>query len=78
MTGSILDAALFALSVTLPSILLLVLGWYLRRSGQVDARFCDQASKIVFNYSMPALLFFSIYANKSDVAVLRVLLAPHQ
>ena len=68
MTVSILDAALFALSVTLPSILLLVLGWYLRRSGQVDARFCDQASKIVFNYSMPALLFFSIYANKSDVA----------
>lgn len=68
MTGSFLDAAFFALSVTLPSILLLVLGWYLRRSEQVDLRFCDQASKVVFNYSMPALLFFSIYANKSDMS----------
>ena len=68
MMGSFLDAAFFALSVTLPSILLLVLGWYLRRSGQVDLKFCDQASKIVFNYSMPALLFFSIYANQSDMS----------
>lgn len=66
MWASFQDAFLFALSVTLPSVLLLFLGWYLRRSKQVDVSFCDQASKIVFRYSMPALLFFSIYANKSD------------
>lgn len=59
-------AVVFALSVTVPSVLLLVLGWFLRRTDQVDARFTDQASKLVFRYSMPALLFFSIYANKTD------------
>lgn len=68
MTGSFFDAVLFSLSVTLPSILLLCLGWYLRRSGQVEQRFCDQAAKIVFNYSLPTLLFFSIYASETDLA----------
>ncbi|SUA68892.1 AEC family transporter [Oligella urethralis] len=67
MTGSFLDAMLFSVGVTLPSILLLVLGWYLRRSDQIDQRFCDQASKIVFNYSLPALLFFSIYRSDTDL-----------
>lgn len=60
------SAFVFGLTVTLPSVLLLGLGWYLRRSKQVDVEFCDKASKIVFRYSMPALLFFSIYGNKSD------------
>ncbi|MCP2039947.1 putative permease [Neisseria sp. HSC-16F19] len=66
MSTDFWDAAQFALSVTMPSILLLGLGWFLRRSGQVDGPFCDQASKLVFRYSMPALLFFSIYANDTD------------
>lgn len=67
MTGSFFDAVLFSVGVTLPSILLLFLGWYLRRSEQIDQRFCDQASKIVFNYSLPALLFFSIYGSDTDL-----------
>lgn len=76
MTGSLADAIVFALSVTLPSILLLVLGWYLQYSDQVDNRFCDQASKIVFRYSLPALLFFSIYGSNVDFASqLRLVLA---
>lgn len=66
MSAVVWEAAQFALSVTMPSVLLLVLGWFLRRSGQIDGPFCDQASKIVFRYSMPALLFFSIYANQTD------------
>lgn len=60
------QAVVFALSVTMPSVLLLVLGWFLRRTDQIDGRFVDQASKLVFRYSMPALLFFSIYANNAD------------
>lgn len=66
MSGIFWQALIFALSVTLPSMLLLALGWFLRRSGQIDAAFCDQASKVVFRYSLPALLFFSIYGNHVD------------
>lgn len=68
MWTNLQDAFLFSLSVTLPSVLLLFLGWYLRQSKQVDTAFCDKASKIVFRYSMPALLFFSIYRNQSDIS----------
>ena len=67
MTGSFFDAVLFSVGVTLPSILLLFLGWYLRRTTQIEQTFCDQASKIVFNYSLPALLFFSIYTSDTDL-----------
>lgn len=64
MTG-IFDAFLFALGVTLPNFLLLVFGWYLRRSGQIDAHFCAQASKLVFRYGLPCVLFVSLM--KSEV-----------
>lgn len=66
MSGNFWQALVFALSVTLPSILLLGLGYFLRRSGQIDERFCDQASTLVFRYSLPALMFFSIYGNHVD------------
>ncbi|WP_107688609.1 AEC family transporter [Neisseria wadsworthii] len=64
MTG-IFDAFLFALGVTLPNFLLLVFGWYLRRSGQIDVHFCAQASKLVFRYGLPCVLFVSLM--KSEV-----------
>ncbi|WP_231623919.1 AEC family transporter [Neisseria sp. 83E34] len=61
----IFNAFLFALGVTLPNFLLLVFGWYLRRSGQVDAHFCAQAAKLVFRYGLPCVLFVSLM--KSEV-----------
>ena len=60
MSSGFLAALLFAITVTLPYGLLLVAGWLLRRSGQIDAHFCAQASKIVFNYGLPVLLFMSL------------------
>ena len=63
MTG-FWDAVWFAVSVTVPSILLLVFGVALRRSGQVDAHFCMQASKLVFNYGLPCLLFVNLFGSE--------------
>ncbi len=48
----------------MPSILLLVFGVALRRSGQVDAHFCMQASKLVFNYGLPCLLFVNLFGSE--------------
>lgn len=67
MNHSFLDALLFSISVTLPSILLLVLGWFLRRTKQVDTKFCDQSAKIVFNYALPTLIFLSIYNSETSL-----------
>lgn len=54
----------FAVSVTVPSIYLLMFGYFLRYSGQIDNIFCHQASKLMFNWALPALLFFSILESK--------------
>lgn len=51
------DAILFAMGVTLPSVLLLAFGVVLRRTGQVDPAFVATASRLVFNYALPGLLF---------------------
>ncbi|PLR36794.1 transporter [Chimaeribacter californicus] len=50
----------FALGVTVPNLLLLVLGVVLKRAGIMDDHFCDKASRVVFNVALPCLLFFSV------------------
>lgn len=64
MTG-LLDAILFALNVTLPSALMLGFGVILRRTGQLDPDFAARASRIVFNYALPLLLFSKL--AESDI-----------
>ena len=49
--NDLLDAILFAMGVTLPSVLLLGFGVVLRRLGQVDSAFVATASRLVFNYA---------------------------
>lgn len=53
----------FAFSVTMPNLLMMLLGVLLRRVGLMDDRFCDGATKLVFNLALPCLLFFSVATN---------------
>lgn len=55
-----LSLFLQTLSVTLPVFAMLFLGVLLRRLGQIDAAFIHSASALVFNFSLPALLFLAI------------------
>lgn len=66
MSSEFFAALLFAIAVTLPYALLLGAGWWLRRVGQIDAHFCAQASKIVFQYGLPVLLFMSLTEQMPD------------
>ncbi|WP_274572654.1 AEC family transporter [Neisseria leonii] len=68
------DAVWFAVNVTLPSVLLLLFGVFLRRSGQVGAEFVAQASNLVFHYGLPLLLFSRLAAAEIDYAEQAVLL----
>ncbi|MFC0308221.1 AEC family transporter [Gallibacterium trehalosifermentans] len=61
-----LNSISFSISVTLPNILMLFLGVYLRRIGMVNDQFCMQGSKLVFNITLPALLFLSIVQYPTD------------
>ncbi|MFC0225074.1 AEC family transporter [Serratia aquatilis] len=53
----------FAFSVTVPNLLMLLLGILLRHLRLMDDRLIDGASKLVFNMALPCLLFFSIASN---------------
>ena len=48
------------LNVTLPVFSMLFLGVLLRRLGQIDAGFIQTATGLVFNVSMPVMLFLAI------------------
>lgn len=66
MWQPLFEATQFSLAVTLPNLLLLGLGLWLRYRGQVDKTFCAQASNLVFNWSLPLLMFFSIVGSDAD------------
>ena len=50
----------FAFSVTGPIFMILALGVWLKRIGMLNDAFVESASKLVFNVTLPALLFISI------------------
>ena len=62
MTASII----FAITIILPNLVLMGLGFFMRRRGEASQEFIDQASSFVFNYCLPALLFFSVADSEVD------------
>ncbi|MDP5293644.1 AEC family transporter [Oceanimonas sp. CHS3-5] len=58
--NALADSLLFSLSITGPICLLLLLGFFLRRTQMMNEGFIDGASKLVFNITLPVLLFTSI------------------
>lgn len=55
-----LDVLAFSFSITMPIFLILALGAVLYRIRLINDNFIDTASKLVFNVTLPALLFISI------------------
>lgn len=58
--NALAESLLFSLSITGPICLLLLLGFFLRRTQMMNEGFIDGASKLVFNITLPVLLFTSI------------------
>lgn len=69
------SALQFALNIMLPNILLLLLGWGLKRIGYLNEAFCAEASRTVFLVSLPLLLFLGILNGEADYGAQSVLLA---
>jgi predicted permease len=70
------DFLSFAVSVIGPVILMIAFGYGLYKSGAVDDNFVEKASRLVFNFALPALLFSTIstssIAQLSDVKVISI------
>lgn len=59
----------FAFGITGPILLLLLLGWAIRRIGMVDGQFVSQANAVVFNVALPAMLFLAISGRSFNEAL---------
>ncbi|MDG3085851.1 AEC family transporter [Vibrio hannami] len=64
----LLEQLAFSLSITGPICLMLVLGVVFKRVGLINENFIDVASKLVFQVTLPALLFLSIVNSEHDFA----------
>ncbi len=60
-----MDTLIFAANSVLPIILVIVLGYRLKRIGFYDDTFLKSANKLVFNIAIPAYLFFNVYTIES-------------
>ena len=50
----------FSLNTTMPVFLMMVLGFFLRRIGLIDDGFASKLNKLVFNITLPVLLFHQL------------------
>ncbi len=55
-----MDSFVFALNVTMPVFLIMVIGYFLRRIHILTEEFCSAADKYVFKAALPLLLFLDI------------------
>jgi predicted permease len=69
------DAFLFAAEAVLPIVLLIVLGYVLKRRGMLNKPFLDVGNKLTFRVLLPVMLFCNVYKidRLSDVNVAFVL-----
>ena len=58
----------FAISVTGPIFLVVLLGFGIRRAGMIDANFVQTASLLVFRIGLPAILFLGVYKGGGDAS----------
>ena len=63
----ITTALLFSANVIVPILGLLALGWVLNKNGQLESNLVAGLNLLVYRYTLPALLFFSVM--KSNVAI---------
>lgn len=61
-----LESLQFSIGVTLPTILLMLFGVFLRYRKFIDDAFCQTASKVVFNFTLPPMLFFNMLKSPLD------------
>ncbi len=64
-----LESLIFSFSITGPICLMLFLGWFLKRIHLINETFIDTASKLVYQVTLPALLFLSIVNADKDTEI---------
>ena len=68
MFSDFLATVEFSLAVTGPIFVILGLGAWLRRAGMINEAFIEVGSRLVFNVTLPALLFISVAKTRLDTS----------
>jgi len=63
---NLVQQLMFSASITGPICLMLMLGVFLKRINLINENFIDVASKIVFEVTLPTMLFLSIVSSNHD------------
>ena len=56
-----MESLKFALNATLPIVLMVALGYFVKRVGLMNAGISKAVNEIVFKVLLPAMLFLNIY-----------------
>ena len=57
----IMESFIFALNAVLPIIIMIVLGYILKKKGFMDGTFAKKANTLVFRLFLPTMLFLNVY-----------------
>ncbi len=60
-----LDTFLFAANAVLPIVLIIMLGYFLKRAKFMDVHFTNLLNKYIFRVGLPILLFVNVYSIES-------------
>ena len=60
-----IDALIFAANAVLPIVLMIALGYILKRVGMLSREFLDVGNRLTFRVLIPALLYYNIYGINS-------------
>ena len=60
-----MDSLLFSLNAVLPIIIMVVIGYVLKKIGLVDGKFSVMLNKLVFRLFLPVMLFLNVYKIES-------------
>lgn len=55
------DAFIFSANAVLPIVLLIALGYLLKRVGMLQKPFLDEGNRLTFRVFLPAMLFYNVY-----------------
>lgn len=61
-----LDSLIFSINVMLPTFLLIFIGIFLRRKRILDEGFCNTASKLIFHFTLPSMIFLNMLKSTLD------------
>ena len=56
-----MDSLIFAINAVAPIIMLVAIGYFLKKIGYMNMAFAKQANKLVFHVFLPSMLFLNVY-----------------